>query len=224
MSTIAEACGGGDTGRPLVPGSLRGYRTWWPARRRAWVLDGMLPLTSVTRRQVIWAPTLSARCVPPDPARSGPRSATPLGDHPAPRAGCNCGIYGWYAPDVAGMVDGSVFGAIEASGLILMGERGFRAERARITGVVTRNRRVTAACARAGIAVYRRRRDLLRDLPPEDLSSLLGDRPSCHPGRWWDRWLAGVDQSCWLVAWGVPPYSPPTLPSDPWWTRSRPPH
>ena len=182
MSTIAEACGGGDTGRPLVPGSLRGYRTWWPAGRRAWVLDGMLPLTSVTRRHVIWATTLSARCVPPDTARSGPRSATPPDAHPAPRAGCNCGIYGWYAPDVAGMVDGSVFGAIEASGLILMGERGFRVERARITAVVTRNRRVTAACARAGIAVYRRRRELLRDLPPDDLSSLLGDRPSLPPG------------------------------------------
>jgi hypothetical protein len=122
------------------------------------------------------------------------------------------------------MVDGSVFGAIEASGLILMGERGFRAERARITAVVTRNRRVTAACTRAGIAVYRRRRELLRDLPPDDPSSLLGERPRCHPGGWWDRWFAGVDQSCWLVAWGIPPYSPPTLRSDPWWARSRPPH
>ena len=223
MSTIAEACGGGDTGRPLVPGSLRGYRTWWPAGRRAWVLDGILPLTSVTRRHVIWAPTLSARCVPPDTARSGPRSATPLDAHPAPRAGCNCGIYGWYAPDDAGMVDGSIFGAIEASGLILMGERGFRAERARITAVVTRNRRVTAACARAGIAVYRRRRDLLRDYPPDDLASLLGDRCRRHPGPWWVRWLASVDQAlCFAglcyAGWMAPPYAPP-----PWRSSPRPP-
>ena len=224
MSEIAEACGGGDSGRPLVPGSLRGYRTWWHTSRRALVPDGMLPLTSVTRRSVLWTPTLSARCVPPDAARSSPRSATLPDVHPAPQAGCNCGIYGWYAPDDAGMVDASVFGAVQASGLILMGERGFRAERARIMAVVTRNRRVAAACARAGIAVYRRRRDLLRDHPPDDLSSLLGDRPSCHPGPWWARWLVGVDQTCWLAAWGVPPYLPPTLRSPPWSPPSRPPH
>jgi hypothetical protein len=223
MSGIAEACGGGDTGRPLVPGSLRGYRTWWSASRRTWVPDGMLPLTSVTRRQVVWAPTLSARCVPSDAARSSPHPATVPDDHSAPRAGCNCGIYGWYEPDDAGMVDASVFGAVQASGLILMGERGFRAERARITAVVTRNRRVAAACIRAGIAVYRRQRDLLRDHPPDDLSSLLGDRPRRDPGRSWVHWLAGVDQTCWLAAWGVPPFSPPTLRSDPWSPRLRPP-
>ena len=51
-----------------------------------------------------------------------------------------------------------------------MGERGFRAERARIAAVVTRNRRIAAACTWASIAVYRRRRYLLRDYPPEDLS------------------------------------------------------
>lgn len=225
MSEIAEACGGGDTGRPLVPGSLRGYRTWWHARRRAWVPDGMLPLTSVTRRHVVWTSTLSARCVPPDTARSGPGAATLADDHLAPRAGCNCGIYGWYAPDDAGILNASVFGAIEASGRILMGERGFRAERARITAVVTRNRRVAAACDRAGIAVYRRRRDLLRDHPPDDLSSLLGDRPRCDPGSWWVRWLAGVDQCCWFAAAsGVPPYAPPTSRFDPWSPRPRPPH
>jgi hypothetical protein len=72
------------------------------------------------------------------------------------------------------MVRARVFGVVEASGLILMGERGFRAERARIVAVVCRNRRVASACDEAGIAVYRRRRELLRDYPPEDLTSLIG--------------------------------------------------
>jgi hypothetical protein len=223
MSEIAEVCGGGDAGRPLVPGSLRGYRTWWQASRRAGVRDGMLPLTSVTRRQIVWASTMEATCVPRDIARSRPLSATPPDEHPAPRAGCNCGIYGWYAPDDAGILRASVFGAIEASGRILMGERGFRAERARITAVVTRNRRVAAACTSAGIAVYRRQRDLLRDHPPDDVSSLLGDRPR-SPGRWWARWLAGIDQTCWVAVWGIPPYAQPTLRFDPWSPGSRPPH
>jgi hypothetical protein len=223
MSEIAEACGGGDAGRPLVPGSLRGYRTWRHAGRRAAVPDGMLPLTSVTRRHVVWTSKLSARCVTRDTVGSGVGSSALPDDHPAPGAGCNCGIYGWYAPDDARILNASVFGTIEASGRVLMGERGFRAERARITAVVTRNRRVTAACTRAGIAVYRRKRDLLRDYPPDDLSSLLGERPSSNVGRWWARWLLGVDQSC-LAVWGIPPYAPGTLRYDPWSPGWRPPH
>jgi hypothetical protein len=222
MSEIAEACGGGDAGRPLVPGSLRGYRTWWGASRRGRVPDGMLPLTSVTRCHVVWPPTLSARCMPADAGSPRAGSSTLPADHRAPRAGCNCGIYGWYGPDDTGMLDGGVFGAIQASGLILMGKRGFRAERARITAVVTRNRRVATACTQAGIAVYRRRRDLLRDYPPDDLSSLLGDRPRCHPAPRWVRWLASAsfDPTLWCAAWGA---SPPPGRSCPWSPPAWPP-
>jgi hypothetical protein len=223
MSEIGEACGGGDLGRPLVPGSLRGYRTWEPDRRHGQATDGMLPLTSVTRPQVVWSPALRARCVPREVAcpTSGP--PTPLAVHRAPQPGCNCGIYGWYGPDDTGMLDARIFGTIQASGLILMGELGFRAERARIAAVVTRNRRVAAACTQAGIAVYRRRRDLLRDYPPDDLSSLLGDRSPWHPASRWVRWLARVDQALLFAAWGAPLYAPPAQRSCPWSPPSSPP-
>ncbi len=174
MGQISDACGSGDAGRALVPGSLRGYRTWRVVGPRAHRPDSTLPLSSVTRRSVVWSPTLTARCEPHDTAAPGPFSAID-GDHRAPHAGCSCGIYGWYSPTDTDMVSARVFGVIEASGLILMGDRGFRAESAKITAVVTRNRRVAALCARSGITVYRRRRDLLRDHPPEDMSSLLGD-------------------------------------------------
>ena len=43
---------------------------------------------------------------------------------------------------------------VQASGLILMGDRGFRAERTRIVAIVTGNRRIAAACTQADIAVY----------------------------------------------------------------------
>jgi hypothetical protein len=222
MNEIAEACGGGDGGRPLVPGSLRGYRTWRPAIRLGRHSDGMLPLTSVTRRHVAWTPTLTAGCMPPDVGSPSPGSSTLQADHVAPQPGCSCGIYGWYAPGDTGIVDARVFGVIQASGLILMGERGFRAERAHIAAVVTRNRQVAAACSPAGIAVYRRRRDLLRDYPPEDLSSLLGDR-SRDPGPWWLRWLATLDQAFGFAAWVAPPYAPPALRSRPWSPPAWPP-
>ena len=169
----SNACGGGDSGRALVPASLRGYRTWRTLSRHAPLPEGALPLASVTRH-VVWPPKLDARCTPWDTEQHAPVSATTSrAAHRSPSRSCDCGIYAWYSPDDTAMLHARVFGAVEASGLVLMGDRGFRAEQARIIAVVTRNRRLAAACAAAGIRVYRRRRDLVRDYPPDDVSGLL---------------------------------------------------
>jgi hypothetical protein len=176
VSEISERCGGGDAGRPLVAGTLRGYRTWRGVTRWTQVPEGALPLTAVTQRGIVWSPMLTAQCSPLKLRRPPEGSPEDAPDHPAPSPGCTCGIYAWYEPEDAGILNARVFGAIQASGVVLMGERGFRAERARVVAVVTRNRRLCAACEAAGIAVYRNRRSLLRDYPPEDLRSLLGDR------------------------------------------------
>jgi hypothetical protein len=178
MTSPSTLCGGDDTGRPLVAGTLRGFRTWHPLSRWASVPERALPLAAVTRRHVIWTPTLIAYCSPPKRGALDHLPSTPPPNHPAPSVGCSCGIYAWYEPDDIYIVNAGVFGTIEASGVILVGERGFRAQRARITAVLTCNRRLSAACAEAGIAVYRRRCDLVRDQPPEDVASLLDDRPA----------------------------------------------
>jgi hypothetical protein len=180
MTRLSTYCGGGESGRPLVASTLRGYRTWRPARRWARVPEGALPLTAVTRRHIVWTPNLRACCSPPWIAPRHRESVLPS-DHQAPFAGCRCGIYAWYQPDDTGILHAGVFGAVEASGVILMGDRGFRAERARIVAIVTRNRRVAAGCAEAGIGVYRHRRDLLRDHPPHDVGTLLGDVAAREP-------------------------------------------
>jgi hypothetical protein len=199
MSHISDVCGGGESGRALVPGSLRGYRTWRLLDRRRRVPDGMLPLTSVSRRRVVWGRSLAARCEPFDPTDPVPSDD----EHHAPQDGCTCGIYGWYDPTDTGMVSARVFGVVQASGRVLMGERGFRAERATVTAVVTRNRRLAAACEAAGIAVYRRRRQLLRDHPPEDLSALLGPdhRPPPRGVMPPVPWTAGFDGVVFLAVW-----------------------
>jgi hypothetical protein len=177
------ACGGGDAGRPFVAGTLLGYRTWHPLTRWSKIPDGALPLAAVAQRDVVWPPTLSARCIPPRfTSRAGQPSMIEA-RHTVPSSGCTCGIYAWYDPVDAGIFNARVFGAVQASGLILMGDRGFRAERASITAVATRNRRIAAACADAGIAVYRHRRDLIREHPPEDLTSLLGEQPVSREDR-----------------------------------------
>lgn len=201
MSQISDSCGGDGSGRTLVAGSLRGYRTWRLQSRRAPVGEGSLPLTSVTR-PLVWGSTLTASCTPDD--EPDPSVPPPGADHRAPAAACRCGIYGWYDPADTGMLAARVFGAIEVSGLVLMGERGFRAERARIAAVVSRNRRLTAACERAGIRVYRRRRDLVRDHPPEDVSALLGSDRSPGEAVAADPLAspAGFDRLVLVAAWG----------------------
>lgn len=172
------ACGGGAEGRPFVAGELRGYRTWHPVTRWAKVPEGCLPLAAVAQRDVLWPPSLTARCMPPRVPGGSSETQWGVAGHAAPWSGCTCGIYGWYDPVDAGIFNARVFGAVEASGLILMGDRGFRAEHARITAIVTRNRRIAAACTDAGIAVYRSRKDLIREHPPEDLTALLGEQPA----------------------------------------------
>src|SRR5262249_20697985 len=115
---ISDACGGGDSGRALVPGSLRGYRTWRLLGRRAPLPEGALPLSSVPRR-VAWPPPLEARCPPPDPEwPAAVPSMMSLGSHRSPLRGCDCGIYAWYAPGDTGTLYARVFGVVEASGLV----------------------------------------------------------------------------------------------------------
>jgi hypothetical protein len=174
MSEISRACGGGDAGRSLVPGALRGYRTWRPVRRRVQLSYGMLPLSSLSRRGVVWRNELTAQCTPPDVGGKAFGGTVLPGNHPAPYNGCECGIYAWYDPRDTRILHARVFGVVEASGLVLLGDRGFRAQRARVSAIVTRNRRVAAACADAGVEVFRSRRQLIRAYPPEDVSALIG--------------------------------------------------
>lgn len=174
MSEISRACGGGDAGRSLVPGSLRGYRTWRPVRRKVELRYGMLPISSLSRRGVVWPTQLEAVCTPPDVGSKSFGGTTLPGDHPAPYNGCECGIYAWYDPRDTRILHARVFGVVEASGLVLLGDRGFRAQKVRVAAVVTRSRRVAAACAEAGVEVFRSRRQLIRAYPPEDVSALVG--------------------------------------------------
>jgi hypothetical protein len=157
-------------------------------------------MTAVTQRQVFWTPVLTATCMPMSSRAPGaPAPADPPG-HKAPWPGCSCGIYAWYEPNDAGILNARVFGAVQASGVVLMGDRGFRAERCTIVAVATRSRRIAHACEDAGIAVYKSRRALLHDYPPEDLTSLLGERPPAVEGELRPLGSAGVDHRMLLYA------------------------
>jgi hypothetical protein len=89
----------------LVPGTLRGYRTW------RLTLGGRLVSTAM---ESLWDDDVNeATCF------------SPL-KHPGvavPDARCQCGFYGWYAPDDSRIVPSDVFGVIEASARVISASR-----------------------------------------------------------------------------------------------------
>jgi hypothetical protein len=121
----------------MVASTLRGYRSWnlKPIKtnidsKPEWRLgsvgvnawwDGIEIVADCTRKGDF------------TPAFLWPGHQAPVFPHEAPDATCTCGIYGWYEPEYAlRLHSGSVLGVVEYSGRILLGSKGFRAEKAKI--------------------------------------------------------------------------------------------
>ncbi len=138
------------------------------------------------------------------------------GPHPAPREGCTCGLHAWYdvADARAHALAGEVTAVVRASGTILLGEHGWRAERAEVVAVALPSRRTSTPARRdrvravveaayPGVAVVEEA-ELARCYPPDDLSALgVTARPSGTPDlaeRWGWTWAAGAVA---LAAMGV---------------------
>jgi hypothetical protein len=154
----------------LIPAALRGYRQW--------SLIGYLTSRGRTPPHLFgsygqaWlAPTMQARCGN-EFAVMADRAAGDL--HEAPHDGCRCGIYAYYRPDAVGPdLPGRVFGVVEATGRILLGDRGFRAEHARILALCGSDSAMDWAAQRyPGVASFPTPEALLEHYPPEDVSGL----------------------------------------------------
>jgi hypothetical protein len=149
--------------RALVAGELRGYRQFFLEP------DGLLPL--VHRASGAWDGRLEhAVCAVGE-------------DHPAPAAGCRCGLYAWYLPGSATVCLGAWNAVVAARGRVVLGDRGFRAAAARVEAVAlpaaVRCWPPAAHRARGVLAerypaaqVYGSTRAMLRAHPPADLSAL----------------------------------------------------
>ncbi|HEU0101028.1 MAG TPA: hypothetical protein VFR07_01765 [Mycobacteriales bacterium] len=148
---------------PLVPGELRGYRQFLLLQ------DGLYPV-------VHWA---AGRW---EPGRQVARCSAG-GDHDVPARDCACGFYGWYDPSGTTGSYGGATAVIAASGRIVLGDRGFRAGRARVEAVAlpmllrwqprgaARARRLLAEVY-PDVQVYRSPRAMLRHYPPDDVRGL----------------------------------------------------
>lgn len=157
----------------VVPAALRGYRTW--------DITGGGELASL-RLPYRWQfGAQRARCLAQDCNCWVCRLRPGFGEHhDAPNAGCECGIYGWYAPNDTRLMGGSVFGAIEVTGRVLMGTHGFRAERARVLGLVIEGPALLSIlydrCRDNLVQIYHSRSELIAALPPDDVSHLVDHR------------------------------------------------
>lgn len=102
--------------------------------------------------------------------------------HAAPVRGCTCGLYAMYRPGSGTVALGAANAVVAARGRVVLADRGFRAEAARVEAValpVTVMSPRAAARGRAALAarypgtrVYRSTRRMLRDHPPHDLAAL----------------------------------------------------
>ena len=122
-----------------------GYRRW--VVRPSSVVGGSSgePVLGSAIVDHLWLePEVVARCWPGRRSRFDPLTPT---THTAPSLDCRCGIYALRDPrGVDWPLDAAlcVEGAVELSGTVLEGERGFRAQRARIVGPLEVANRVRA--------------------------------------------------------------------------------
>lgn len=141
----------------LVVGQVRGYR--------AWVRDAA-GLAPVTYRNHPWT-LATARAI-----------CTAGGKHPAPAAGCTCGLYAYYRPTTVPQSDRQVFGVVAAEGRVVLATRGMKAERMTMLALVTDDE---ALGEQYGVPIYPSREALLSDYPPQDYSGLVDVDPTDPP-------------------------------------------
>lgn len=159
----------------LVPGALRVYRHWRLGT------DGLLRAVS---QGIEWPPDKEfvARCLGTRPQ-----------PHSVPRQGCGCGVWAYYDPEEMGN-QGFIFGAIEVTGRVLLGEKGVRAEKAKILALAPGDGAAlkpwhsaegamavlglgkgweTALAARYEVPWFSERAELIEQFPPQDISALF---------------------------------------------------
>lgn len=157
------------TGEPtLVPAGLRGYRTWSFVS-----LSGLLRSTGLSHS---WceAPydgtTEQAQCLALAAHAPGPR-------HPAPQADCTCGLYAWYDPTdrriPLGGCTGPVFGVVQATGRVVLGTHGMRAERLEVVAITAEDEHTRHLLRWYGYPVHDSAEAMLAAYPPEDVSALV---------------------------------------------------
>lgn len=118
----------------MVAATLRGYRSWnffaMSSTAPEDINEPKLRIGALSHHGYWASREITAKC------------GSYENKHPAPDSQCGCGLYGWYDPYwVAKAHVGTTMGVVEFSGRILLGTKGFRAEKARIVGLAVNDLR-----------------------------------------------------------------------------------
>lgn len=152
---------------PLVPGTLRGYREWIRRtdRHLAAVSYNTVWEDGVNQAICQYQRLMTISGLPSRQHRLGEGSV------PGPR--CTCGFYAVHEPDERKWMDHCLFGVIEASGRVIVGTRGFRAEKARIVAVYAPE--LTDGLIRnyPSVTWFTDRERMLEVYPPQDITTLV---------------------------------------------------
>lgn len=141
----------------MVPGALRGYRTWR--------LSGQ-GLVAVAKNYNWFAGVNVASC------HRHPNNAAPCQD-------CSCGLYAKHGPAqvVAEFGTDNTIGTIKAYGKVVLGTAGFRAEKAEIESIYLPPRLATYAASFLAdlynVPVFTSLRELILKFPPIPVDHLI---------------------------------------------------
>jgi hypothetical protein len=172
----------------LVPGTLRGYRGWrWNEDTQRLMSTGWMHDWAPERLQP------DAMCLRPD-GEAWDFHAASLDDYRlhfmmqsfppivrrsgAPVPQCTCGYYASYAPRA--YIDHGwlwsrdyLHGTVSAHGAVVLGTRGFRAQRVELDALWGRGANKVAAEA-YGVPWFATEREMLQEFPPSNVDELLG--------------------------------------------------
>jgi len=170
----------------LVPGTLRGYRGWrWNEGTQCLTSTGWLHDWAQERLQP------DAMCLRPD-GEAWDLHAASLDDYRlhfmmqssppvvrrsgAPVSQCTCGYYASYAPTA--YIDhgwlwnsGYLHGTVSAHGAVVLGTKGFRAQRVELDALWGRTSE--AAAEVYGVPWFQFEREMLQEFPPSNVDELL---------------------------------------------------
>lgn len=203
----------------LFPGTLRGYRSWRVYK------EGLRPpvLQAYNWDHVFWEPGVNqATCVVTRDV-IGPGKTVHPRPQDAPVQACTCGFYATYdfSFPVAGM--NSIRGSIKASGRIILGTNGFRAEKVEVEALYryTTDGFGQTLATMYNVPLFRTQAALEEAFPPPNVEALIGPRPPVHV-RWAQalmpgRWAPDDEDALRLYEWSAPANHQITFHNDQGW-------
>lgn len=197
----------GFSGEPIVvPAAVRGYRSWvieetglsprqLPAHLNAafdavYINAGLSPVRrpdyvlQSLAWDITWNPDLrvqTATCVASHRRLSHLNYHNIREEYSPPVRHCSCGFYGWYNMRHVAGGGNRITGVVEASGRVILGTKGFRAEKVQLLALCSeelrwRDRRKAKRLGEIyDVPLYRRTADMLSDFPPQDVRELVAD-------------------------------------------------